>query len=163
MSSPVPSLVAVEPALLGLLRGNDWFAEESIKVLDEPPDVPKQLRSAGRWETIFIGDDADSDQEVPFLAGGEVWRDEEWNLTLVIQVIQPSRSGTRASVTARLFEIYEHVGRTLIGNIDLGLDPTYDRLEALITRTRLRRGRLAPGHGGRLELGVHIDARLSPS
>lgn len=130
---------------------------------DKPVDAD-DVRARGSNEAIWFADAEGSFDVVLF--GGDLRFDETLTVTLVIQVLRPTSTGTQETADSRVDELLYEVAAELSGQDSwdvTGLDlDAYDYLEITPAGFRRSGGFLSPeGHADRIELDLLVRSRRS--
>lgn len=162
MTTVGTSVVIACSALITALQADSVLAAAGVNISYDAPVVPEDLKSTdGDYEAIWIGD-ADEDESIPILTGGNLHRDEVIEQTVIVQVLKPGTAGTQLAADTRAVELLTRMQSVLANNVDLGVS---GRFEAVLVSWTLKRGFLGngQGHGSRFECVVEFTARLTPS
>lgn len=154
---------AAKAAIQTRLQARSGLADVAVGY-DKPSDAD-DVRTRGSNEAIWFGDAEGSFDDV-VLCAGNLRFDETLTVTLVIQVLRPTSTGSQQSADARVDEILYEVAAEFSGQnswdlADLDLD-AYDYFQISPRGYRRFPGFLSPeGHADRIELDLLVRSRRS--
>lgn len=158
------SLAVVKAAIITALAADATLTSDGVKISYGAPVVPADLKSTdGDYEAIWLGDTA-ATVDVPVLTAGHLHRDEDYQLTLVVQVLKPGSLGTQQAADERAAAIFGRAELVLANNPTASItDPA--RVEILVAGWDHVTGFLGngQGHGSRFDVRLDVTARLTPS
>lgn len=154
------ALVDAKTALVTLLSARDGL--DGVVVTRHAPKNTDDLRNSdGAYEAIWIRS-ANGSYEPTTLRAGVLDLEEQWDLDVVIQVIQ--RSSTEEATELRATELLDEVLLEIQDDPSLGVT-SYRMFQAIPGQIREESGPMEQGdaYGARFELTVEITARIDPS
>ena len=158
------SLATVKAAIFAVLAADATLSGDGVNISYGPPSLPTDLKSTdGDFEAIWLAD-ATATLTIPLLTAGHLHRDENYRLTLVVQVLKPGSLGTQQAADARAAAILGRVEYVLANNPTASLtDPA--RVEVIVAGWDHVTGALGngQGNGSRFEVSLDVTARLTPS
>ena len=153
--------VLVGQALIARLQARDRLS--GVAVSYDPPRQAYDVRGqSGNHEAIWLGPASGTYSDV-VLCGGGLRFDEDVELTVTVQVLRPTSSGTQEKASTRAAEIVYEVLAAVAEDATLGITSFDYVIVTAGTQDWSRSGQMPDqvGHVGACDLGLNVRSRRS--